>query len=113
MKAIPFVLVLAACGPAVSYAPFRAAPNRVVPAAAVEVFFAPPRCPFQELGMVEAHAGYAQLEDAVLAMRAAAGQRGADAILIADRRFHTVHRGGTIYTAIAVARSEACPNGGR
>ena len=50
MRAIPFILVLAGCGPSVSYAPFRAAPNRIVPTASVEVFFAPPRCPFEELG---------------------------------------------------------------
>lgn len=100
------LVLLAACGPSVSYAPFRAAPvPRVVPADAVEVFAITPSCPFVELGLVDAAQGYASTAATMAAMRAQAGKQGADGLLMIDHHHRSLRRdGGAVYRAIAIAQ---------
>ena len=100
------LVLLAACGPSVSYAPFRAAPTpRVVPADAVEVFAITPPCPFVELGLVDAAQGYASTAATMAAMRARVGRHGADGLLMIDHHHRRLHRdGGVAYRAIAIVQ---------
>ena len=105
-------LATAACGASVSYAPFRSAPvTRQLPAGVVEVFFTPPRCAFVELGLLESRASFASMEEGLVAMREAAGARGADGIILIDHQdTGGEHHGSTTHTsrAIASARDQSC-----
>ena len=75
----------------------------------MEVFYSPPRCPFVELGVLEARSRFGSLEAMVFAMRETAGRNGADAIVLVDHRHRYVRwAGGLLYSAIAVARSSYC-----
>lgn len=113
LKSISFVTILAsaACGSSVSYAPFRTAPvTRQVAADAVDVFFGAPGCPFIELGMLELQSKYSNLEESMFAMRAEAGARGADGIILIDHQDRSSDHGSAShsYSAIAISRVQPC-----
>ena len=110
--ALTIVSSTAACGPTVSYAPFRPAPiARQVPSSAVEVFFTPPRCAFVEIGMLESQTTFSTLSEGLDTMRAQAGARGADGIILVDHQDGTDdHHGGMSHRsrAIAIVRDPSC-----
>ena len=106
------IVTATACGPSVSYAPFRAAPiARHVPAGGVEVFFTPPRCAFVELGMLESQTSFSSMSEGLDQMRAAAGAQGADGLILVDHQDSSGdHHTGTTHRsrAIAIVRDASC-----
>ena len=104
--ALPLFSLACACGATASYvatAP-AASPH---PAESVALMFgAPPsNCNYREVGYVEGESNNATPADALNAMRAQAGSRGADAIVLIDHQDPGGHHGptGHNFSAVAIA----------
>lgn len=86
---IAFAILATACTPpGVQYATTNPSttPTPPRPAEAVQLYFTPPACPYVEIGYVETTPPVLRrdwtIEQKLRQMRDAAGQRGADAILV-------------------------------
>ena len=86
------VLTTACAGPGVQYAPTNPSPRPTPPRPgdAVQVLFTPPACSYVEIGYVETTAPMLHrdwtIPQKLQAMRDAAGDQGADAILVIDHK---------------------------
>ena len=102
--------LLVGCAPTVEYIPTSNAisARRVAPQA-VTVFFWPPPCPYTQLGIVETSPLWPKSHnEQIWQMRTAAGQNGADAIIIAQHEEPGHHSNGG-FTAIAIAMGSCTP----
>ena len=109
IKSVLICVACVACGPTVEYVPTTNVirPGRLPPEA-VTVYLGQPPCPYQELGFVETSPLWPKSHaEQLWQLRTAAGQNGANAILVLDHRessgHHDEHHAGAGgFTAMAV-----------
>ena len=108
------LLFVVACAPAIEYVPTTSIvrPGRLPPEA-VAVFLGQPPCAYTELGFVETSPFLPKSHaDQLWELRTAAGQNGANAIIVVDHREPSSHHHGNGeggFTAIAVELNSCSP----
>ena len=100
---------LVACGPTAEYVPYSNMPTpSAISPQDVAVYWAPPPCPYRELGFIETtHIWPVSHAQEIWELRRLAGRNGAGAIIIAEHEHE--HGGGGNFTAVAIAHGCAVP----